>query len=255
VTPELLYRRLEPLDRGRHRALRVPRIADWSPARDLNALFVTVAEFADTCKEYPIVFVGAGRDARGREQIAPVALTGLTQGENLYLRADGRWDARYMPAFLRRYPFALGQMQDEASPVLVIDAQWAGWSAPAGAAEEALFDAAGEPTPYLQQVRAFLDDFRREAERTAQFGERLLELGLLQSMRFDATLPSGEKLALDGFLALDTKKFAELPDAQVLELHRSGILGLLHLQQASLGNMQRLVERRIAAQAAAGGAP
>jgi SapC len=246
VIPSLLYRQIEPLDRQRHRALRARPMADWSPAREMNALFLTVAEFAEACKEYAIVFVRAGQDARGREQIAPVALTGLKQGENLYLRADGGWDARYVPAFLRRYPFALAQTKDDAGQVLVIDAQWAGWSAAAASEAEPLFDAAGEPTPYLTRVRAFLDEFRRETERTGVFGERLLELGLLQEMRFDATLPSGEKLVVDGFLALDTKKFAELPDALLGELHRSGVLGLLHLQQASLGNMQRLVERRVA---------
>jgi len=246
VIPSLLYRQIEPLDRQRHRSLQARPMADWSPAREMNALFLTVAEFADACKEYPIVFVRAGQDARGREQIAPVALTGLTQGENLYLRADGGWDARYVPAFLRRYPFALAQVKDDDGFVLVIDAQWAGWSAPTPDAEP-LFDAAAEPTPYLARVRSFLEEFRRETERTGLFGERLLELGLLQEMRFDATLPSGDKLVVDGFLALDTKKFIELPDAQVLALHRSGILGLLHLQQASLGNMQRLVERRVAA--------
>jgi hypothetical protein len=253
VIPEALYKQVEPLDRVRHRRLHMRPLDGWSVAQAMNAVFVTVVEFADVCKEYAIVFVRAGRDpATGREEVVPVALTGLKHGENLYLRADGGWDARYVPAFLRRYPFALARADRADDPLIVIDAQWSGWvdgesgGSDGAAPAEPLFDAAGEPAPVLKKVQAFLDNFRQETVRTGVFGNRLLELGLLQEMRFDATLPSGEKLVVDGFLALDTKKFAELPDALLGELHRSGVLGLLHLQQVSLGNIQRLVERRIA---------
>ena len=253
MIPQALYKQVEPLDRQRHRGLHMRPLDGWRVAQAMNALFVTVAEFADVCKEYAIVFVRAGKDpASGREEAVPVALTGLKQGENLFLRADGQWDARYVPAFVRRYPFALAQA-DQADPVIVIDAQWSGWcdaasaNAEGAAPAEPLFDAAGEPAPVLRKVQVFLDNFRQETARTAVFANRLLEVGLLQPMRFDATLPSGEKLVVDGFLALDTKKFAELPDALLGELHRSGVLGLLHLQQMSLGNLYRLVERRVAA--------
>lgn len=257
MTPELLYRQIEVLDRERHRRLHATVLDDWSPAREMNALFLTVAEFADACKEYAIVYVRAGRDeATQQELIAPVALTGLRPSENLFLGPGGAWDARYIPASLRRYPFAYGQAAD-GSPVLVFDRAWSGWCEtplhPGGKPAQALLDAAsGAPTPFLERVRAFLDDLRRETERTVAFGARLLATGLLQDMRFDATLPSGEKLVLEGFLSLDAKKFAELPDAQVLELHRSGMLALLHMQQLSMSNLQRLVERRMAADARRG---
>jgi hypothetical protein len=49
-------------------------------------------------------------------------------------------------------------------------------------------------------------------------------------------------MTIDGFLTLDDKRFGELADADILELHRSGILGLIHAHQVSLGNMRRLVE-------------
>jgi hypothetical protein len=35
-----------------------------------------------------------------------------------------------------------------------------------------------------------------------------------------------------------------LPDAQVLEMHRNGMLGLVHAHLLSLANMQALVERK-----------
>jgi hypothetical protein len=45
---------------------------------------------------------------------------------------------------------------------------------------------------------------------------------------------------VDGFLTVDDKKVTELPEATVMELHRSGILGLIHLHWVSIGNMRRL---------------
>jgi hypothetical protein len=57
---------------------------------------------------------------------------------------------------------------------------------------------------------------------------------------------------VDGFLALDEERLAKLSDAEMLELTRSGLLALLHAHQISLSNMSRLLDRRLALQAAAG---
>ena len=46
---------------------------------------------------------------------------------------------------------------------------------------------------------------------------RLRELDLLHDMRFDATLPDGSKLGVDGFLTVDEKKLGALDDAVVVE--------------------------------------
>jgi hypothetical protein len=61
-------------------------------------------------------------------------------------------------------------------------------------------------------------------------------------MRFDATLPDGSTVSVDGFLTVDEKKLAELPDAKVLEFHKNGVLGLIHAHQISLRHMRRLVD-------------
>jgi hypothetical protein len=49
---------------------------------------------------------------------------------------------------------------------------------------------------------------------------------------------------VDGFLAVDEKKFAALSDEKVLELHKNGALGLIHAHQISLRHMRRLVQWR-----------
>ena len=82
--------------------------------------------------------------------------------------------------------------------------------------------------------------------------KRFQELGLLQDMRFDVTLPDGSKHTVDGFMTLDDKKATALPDDVVAELHRSGLLGLMHLHWVSMGNMRRLVDWHVERAAAPG---
>lgn len=241
-----MYQSLVPLDRQKHRTLRMKTEAN-SLARSagLNSMFLAMIEFADACKEFPIVFVHVGpptTDGSVRP-VAPLAVLGLTPGSNLFLK-DGAWTGRYQPAYLRRYPFAMARLDGvEENMAVCIDEQWEGFSQTEG---ELLFDEQGEATELMKNVYAFVESFERESARTRAACDELLKHGLLQDMRFEATLPNGEKLNVDGFLAIDEKKLAELPDAQVIEMHRNGLLSLIEMHRVSLSNMARLANQQAA---------
>ncbi len=250
-----LHRQPTALDSAVHRQLKldVP-ITDWSFASKLNALFVAATEFGDACREFPIVFVKAGKEDDGSDAIAPIVVMGLTQNENLYLSGE-RWRANYMPALLRMYPFCIAHIDPERFAVCV-DLGFAGANQERG---QPIFEADGKPSELLKSMQAQLETLEGEIQRTRLVGRRLNELGLLQDMRFDATLPDGRQHVVDGFLTVDDKKATALSDEVVGELHRSGVLGLMHLHWASMGNMRRLldwhVERGAAAAPAAPVAP
>ena len=242
-----LHRNPVPLDGAQHRQLRLKLpITDWSPADKLNAIFVATAEFSDVCREYPIVFVRAGKDGDGREQVAPIAVLGLQPEQNLYL-AGGHWRAGYIPAVLRSYPFCIGRVDAERFAICV-DMSWPGVGPGEG---QALFEADGQPAPLLQEMRKHFERLEGEIQRTRLTCARLLELDLLRDMRFDASLSDGRKHSVDGFLTVDAAKVQELPNNLVGELHRNGILGLIQLHWVSLGNMRRLVEWHVERSAAA----
>jgi len=228
------------LDSQRHRQLklRLP-VTDWSVAAKLNAVFVAAAEFGDACREFPVVFVRAGEDEQGRTQVAPIAVLGLSQGENLYL--DGpRWRAVYLPALLRCYPFGIARVDAERFAVS-LDSGWSGLSEAEG---QPLFEADGTPTELLKSVHQQLGLIEQEVRNTRAFCQTLMELDILREMRFDATLPDGSALAVDGFLTVDETRLNALTDAQVLALVRSGALSLIHAHWMSLGVMRQLVQRR-----------
>lgn len=243
-----LFAQPQALDRTQHRQMRLKAGAvRYDRTAGMNSLFVTAVEFGDVCREYPIVFVEAGTGPDGQREVAPMAVLGLEPGENLMLGDDGAWAALYTPAILRGYPLGVVPV-DADNYAVCVDLKAEALSETEG---ERLFDDAGEATPFLVERRKFVEEIERETQRTRLLGRRLVELGLLRSMRFDANLPDGRTLTVDGFLALDEDKLSALPDAQVLELHRNGVLALLHAQRISLGHMRSLVERRIARRKAA----
>jgi hypothetical protein len=248
--PAALYRQPTLLDSKLHVGLKIKPHVDWSFTRDLNAVFVTGIEFPEASREYAIAFVPGGTAANGKPVVVPVALLGLRERQNLYLKADGGWEARYMPAFFRRYPFAFTQATDNRL-ALVYDASWPGFSNTEG---EDLLTPAGEASPHLKNISQFLENFEQEAARTRALCEKLVEYDLLRGAEINGQLANGEKVTATGFFMVDEERLRKLSDAQVLELHRSGVLALLHAHLLSMGLVSRLAERmaeRVAAETAA----
>jgi SapC len=234
-----LYKKPVAVDSVKHRDTKLAHpVRDWAAASDVNAMFIATAEFGDACAEYPIVFVDAGKDeTSGKQQIAPIAVFGLSDKQNLYAEA-GRWRAHYMPALLRAYPFGIAR-QDEQRVVIVMEEGFAGWSQTEG---QPLFDAEGKPTEFMNGMREQLERLETEIQRTRLFGNLMVDADLLQPMRFDATLPDGQTISVDGFLTVDETKLAALSDAKILEFHKNGVMGLIHAHQISLRHMRRLVD-------------
>ncbi|WP_082536260.1 MULTISPECIES: SapC family protein [unclassified Roseateles] len=239
-----MYGELLPLDREVHKNLKLDTDkAVVSRVADQNSVFLAAVEFADACKEYPIVFVRAGSAGEdNKPAVAPLAVLGLRAGSNLFVDGD-KWTGSYVPAYVRRYPFAMARLDgSETNLAVCYDHKWPAFNDTTG---EALFKD-GQPTEFLLNAKAFLENFEQEAERTRLICNLLVEMDLLQDMRFEATLPNGEKFDVEGFLALDEKKYAELADDKVLQLHRNGLIALIEMHRLSLTNMNRLVSKYVA---------
>ena len=231
------------LDTVLHRDLRlknelnaIPRLAPFT------SFMVSVSEFADAALSFPILFVRAAPDALGKDTVAPVAVFGMKPGENLFVTADNKWDATYVPAMVRAYPFTMARIEGSDRWAMVFDNSWEGMSRTEGLP---LFNEAGEATELLNGIHKFVQDLETDLERTRQACAALLEMKLLKPMRFDATLVTGESLSVDGFMTVDEEVLGKLPDAQIAQMHRNGLLGLLQIHTLSLNNMRRLLDRRV----------
>lgn len=234
MSDAVYYEKPVLLHRDTHRNLKVAPSNSFAFARKANSLYLAGAEFGEAGKEYPIVFTRAG-DSR----VIPVAMLGLRARENLYVDEQDRWTAHYVPAFVRRYPFVLSELPGGQMGVCV-DEAYPGLNAKRG---EALFDATGKNTPFLQNALDFLNRYQAEYLRTDQFCQRLQEMGLLVEMNAQADLVDGRSFTVNGLMIVDEKKLLALPDDRALALFRSGELHWISMHLASLGNMQRLVDR------------
>ena len=233
MTTMLLYKEIKALNRDEHKILKIKPAADCSFAENTHLVPLAGLEFFQAARHYPIVFIGEG------EQLMPIALLGLTEGQNSYLDATSQWQANtYVPAFVRRYPFVLAQDETDNFTVC-FDGAYAGWNEEEG---RELFSAEGENTDYLNEMIQFLQNFTHEMERTRELVKALNELKLLAPRTLQLTHPSGESFLLRDFQAVDEARFAELTDEQGLSLHKSGYLGWVYAHLMSLGNANQLFE-------------
>jgi hypothetical protein len=231
----LLYEKLIPVNRDQHKSLRVkPSAQNLSFARDLNSMLLATTELPLAALDFPCVFVQSG------DEHTLVAIVGLRDKENLFLDDAGRWEAgTYVPAFVRRYPFVLAEQNDKTQLTVCLDEAFDGFNQTEG---EALFDAEGKDTPYLQQLQKFLLDYHNDMQRTALFAKRLVELDLLVERNIDFTLGE-QRLNMNGFKVVDEEKLRALKPEVVQELFTTGALGWIHAHLLSLNNVNKLGSR------------
>ena len=238
MSDAVYYEKPVALDREKHRKLKVRATGSFGFAGKANSLYLAGVEFNEACKEYAIVFtrVGSGRTV-------PVAMLGLRSRENLFVDSQGKWDAGYIPAFVRRYPFVLSELPGRAEMAVCVDEAFTGLNSAEG---EALFDAKGGDTPFLHNAVDFLQRYQAEYLRTEAFCQRLEQAGLLMEMNAKADLVDGRSFTINGLMIVDEKKLLALPDATALSLFHSGELHLISMHLVSLSNMQKLVDRMAA---------
>lgn len=228
----LFYRAPEPLSAVRHGGWRL-QSGDFTFAEATPYVPLTAAEFAAASRCCPIVFA-AGDDS-------PVAVLGLER-RNLFVE-NGLWaEGTYVPAYVRRYPFAFMATAEPEQFVLAIDAD-AVAVVQTGEAGEALFDN-GAPTDVTRQALGFCEAFRQEVAATQAFTAALIEKNLLVDRRADATLPDGRTFGLTGLRVVDSERFNALDLETLGHWHAKGWLALVYFHLASLERFSVLVDRQ-----------
>ena len=247
MTTLIFYENPIPLHREQHRTTRLKTLVQgYSYAARCNSFPLVVTEFAAACREYPIVFTLDGADSG-----MPIILVGLHNEENLFVTPDGAWQANYIPAFVRRYPFVLHETSDNGDVTVMIDEGYAGFGAPDG---EWLFADDGTDTPLLTNVIDFMNRFKHDAHGTNVFMKRLHQLDLLVPRKVDVRMGDDRTVTMDGFHVVDEERLAALSDADLLGLARNGELGLIHAHMLSLNSIDNLA-RRLAQKEALQGNP
>jgi len=233
MSKPLFYRNCVPLNTETHRTLRlqVPE-QPFRFAREANLIPALIDEFASALGHLSVAFLpGAGAPSA-------VFVTGLAPGTSAFVTEDGQWSAEYLPAYLRRYPFIIGEV-DGQDPVLCIDDSYEGLGRETG---ERFFSDDGKSEARLTRALEFAQSYRASAERTEAFSERLRELELFRSVTLDATDAAGARTSVHGLMIVDEEALGKLSDDALLSLHKDGYLRAIHAHLFSLRAISRLAD-------------
>jgi hypothetical protein len=226
-----MYKRIVPFNTRAFANKKVKPVNNFSFASGNHVVSLMVNEFNRAAGTYPIVFLKEQED-----QLSPFALLGFQQGENLFVDADGQWKAGYIPAVIRRYPFALGKGKEENQFMLCIDDESEFLSETEG---QPLVQEDGSPGEIVEKAKEYLSELHRSGEITRRFARELSDRELLRPLNMK--VQGGEKtLNVGGCFCVDEKKLAELPDEDFLALRKVGALPLVYAHLVSLGQMERL---------------
>ncbi len=229
-----MFEQIVPVALERHRHKKVRNTTQFDYAAGFHIAYVTVHEFARAAATYPIVFL----EDKPNDGFRPVVLMGLQPGENLFVGADGAWNASYIPAMIRRYPFALSKGVEENRFVVCVDESSTLLSDTEGAP---MFDEKGEPTQVIENVKRYLSELQQMDMLTQQFSRFLLSNNLLTplNMRVNATAQARN---ITGCYVINEERLNAFSDALFLEVRAKGFLPAMYAHLMSLPQIERLVQ-------------
>jgi hypothetical protein len=231
----LFYRDPRPLDPAALATYGLKRGKGFAFSGMSHAVPVSLAEFALAQKHYPIVF------APGDPPMPLIALS-LMRNENLFVDAQGNWlDDSYVPAYVRRYPFVLGEVPGEQRMFLCVDV--ASELVSDQAPEVPFFDGQ-KPTELVNQALELCRRFHEDLVLTKAYCQELNKLGILKETELTYTAPDGQQTAAGSFITIDPAEFEKLSDSVFMDLRHRGMLAPIYMQQASQSNWPRISMRK-----------
>jgi hypothetical protein len=228
----LFYNDLMPLNSRDHGSWRARAVDKASWIGNQHAIPLTVDEFAQAQRDFPIVF-SAGDNS------VPLALMGLNEGVNVFFDAEGKQvDDSYVPAYIRRYPFLLARLKPDAEEMsLCFDPS----SDLLGEFDEgqALF-ADGQPSEHTKGLLQFCEQFEQAGARTQAFMTELGKAGLL--MDGEVAIQQNDKpdqpYLYRGFKMVNQEKLRELDAETLKQWSDIGLLPLIYAHLFSLDLMR-----------------
>ena len=217
--------------RARHAGWFIETKPDYSFSGEVNSVPLMAVEFPQASTEYAIVFAGAAIN------LAAVIL-GVRHDENLF------WPrctvGRQIHPGLRA-PLSVCLLRSGDRFLLCVDEEFPGINQDGRG--QPLFVEDGKPSPYLDNVLKFLQEYQAQFLRTQAFCARIKELDLLEPMQAQVTLEGGRRLSLGGFMAINKEKLKALPGGKLAEMAKTDELELIYLHIQSMRNFEHLRDR------------
>ena len=228
-----MYKNIELINTQLHKNHSVKLTDGFGYAKEHMSVPITAAEFYESCKDYPILFV---KDAT--DNWSASAMLGYQEGVNLFIDKKGAWEkSRYIPASIRRYPFIfVAQENRELSLAIDTDAL----SLSDADKERKLFTDDEKPSEFTTSVLGFMGQFQRDAQATSEFIAQLDKLGLLEEKIAHVITADEKSHQINGFYTINEEKLQHLSKKKKEEICDRNVYPLIIAHLISLSNIQRL---------------
>ena len=238
-----MFKNIVPINKDRHAKAKVKQSNDFSFAKDFHLAYVTVHEFVRASGQYPIVFL----EDQQNGGFKTIALLGMEVGHNAFVSEDGKWDAKYIPAIIRRYPFALAPTADGDRYVVCVDEGSDYVNEEEGTA---LFNAEGAPEPVVENVKRYLAELHQMDQFTAEFTNFLQSHNLLTPLSMRVNL-NEQPRNITGCYVVNEDRLNNLGDEMFLDIRKKKYLPAIYAHLMSLAQFEALASRTTQPAAAA----
>jgi hypothetical protein len=225
-----------PVTKDAHQNKKIKPIQTFAFASEIHMVSVMMHEFLNAASIYPIVFLEDPEQATFR----PMALLGLDPQVNLFIDNEGGWKSPYIPAIIRRYPFALARTPNDDQFTICIDEASSALNEEEG---QPLFNDDGTISPVMEQIKQYLSGLQQMEIITANFCKTLKEKYMFTPLNMHVREAEAVK-RLTGAYAIHEEKLNNLSDADFLEFRKNNYLPAIYSHLTSLTQINRLVELR-----------
>ena len=227
-----MFKNVVPVTKERHAAIKVKALENFEFAKQINMATVMVHEFSRAASIYPIVFI----EDKQKDQFRPVVLLGLEDGENLFVQ-DDKWQASYIPAIIRRYPFALAKTQEEGRYTVCIDQASDLLNENEG---QPLFNDEGEPAEVMERVKRYLAELQQMEHFTEEFCSYLAEKNMFTPLNMKVRI-GNELRNITGAYIVNEERLNSLSDESFLEMRNKRYIPVAYSHLSSLSQIERLL--------------
>lgn len=230
-----MFKNIAAINKDRHLNTKVKATNNFMFAKDFHLSYVTVHEFVRASGHYPIVFL----EDNQIDGFRTIALLGMEPGSNAFVDEDGKWDAPYIPAIIRRYPFALAPVPEQDRFIVCIDESSDLVNEEEGAA---LFDENGSATPIVDNVKRYLSELHQMDRFTSEFTEFLQRNNLLTPLSMRVNV-NEQPRNIGGCYVVNEERLNSMSDAKFLEMREKRYLPAIYAHLMSLAQFEQLVRR------------
>lgn len=232
----LFFKRVVVVTAQTHSHLRLDRSVGHHFAAAAQSLPLGLTEIEAAAQHFPVLFASGPNPA-------VVALLGLREGQNLFVRPEGSWSPdTYVPAYVRAFPFIYAEDAANRTQVIAVEPDAPHLRADAGVP---LFED-GRPSAALAEATAFAKALREAMVAAGNFARALDAAGLLEEEEATVNFTAGGSARIRGFKIVKAERLAEVDDATYLDWRRMGWVAAIYAHLYSIGRWGRLIERAAA---------